>query len=176
MAFNKKKQRKRLLEAAEGYLELEMPKYALQQINAIDDPDECGFAVFQLRGEALRQQEDYPAALKAFRRALMEKPKNVDVLMGMAWCFKRTGQLQRAINAMQRAYKEAPQEPIVLYNLSCYYSLAGDKEQSLSWLGRALRMRKGLRSLIADETDFDPLRNDPDFQFIAGIKKPTDAA
>lgn len=70
---------------------------------------------------------------------------------------------------MEQAYQASPKQPIVLYNLSCYFSLAGDKAQALSWLGRALRIEPTLRELIPDESDFDPLRNDPDFQFVIGI-------
>ena len=55
-----------------------------------------------------------------------------------------------------------------------YYSLAGDKTQALSWLGRALRMKSSLRSLIADESDFDPLRDDPDFQYVTGAEHLSD--
>ena len=69
---------------------------------------------------------------------------------------------------MEEAYHSDPEQPIVLYNMSCYFALAGNKAQSLSWLGRALRMEAGLRKLIDDETDFDGLRDDPDFQLIVG--------
>ncbi|NOX54523.1 MAG: hypothetical protein GXP27_08805, partial [Planctomycetes bacterium] len=53
--------------------------------------------------------------------------------------------------------------------------LAGDKDGALRWLGRALRMDPSLRELIPEETDFDPLRNDPDFRFVAGIDTDQDA-
>jgi tetratricopeptide (TPR) repeat protein len=92
--------------------------------------------------------------------------------MGLAWCYKRTDQLAKSIEAMHQAYLAHRSEAIVLYNLSCYYSLAGNKEQALSWLGRALRMRPDLRQLIADETDFDPLRNDSDFQHLIHLSEP----
>ena len=91
--------------------------------------------------------------------------------MAMAWCYKRTDQLPKAISAMERAYRIAPQESIVLYNLACYWSLAGNKTQCLSWLGRALRMNTVLLDLIATESDFDPLRHDPDFQHLVNLVK-----
>lgn len=165
----------RTLEAARGYLMLDMPRHALEQLDTVYDPDQLAFEIHELRGEALQRQEDYPAALKAFRRALLENPNSVAVLMGMGWCYKRTGQLPRAINALKRAYRVDPDEPIVLYNLSCYFALAGDKEQTLSWLGRALRMESSLQNLIADETDFDQLRGDPDFQFVTTAGRQPDA-
>ena len=91
--------------------------------------------------------------------------------MAMAWCYKRTNQLPRAITSMEQAYRIAPKQAVILYNLSCYWSLAGNKTQSLSWLGRALRMDKALRQLIDQETDFDSLRHDPDFQMLIGMVK-----
>ena len=64
---------------------------------------------------------------------------------------------------MHDAYLAHRETPVVLYNLSCYYALAGQKTQALSWLARALRMDADLRRLIPDETDFDPIRNEPEF-------------
>jgi tetratricopeptide (TPR) repeat protein len=169
MAINPKRHGKRLLEAARGYLMLEMPDHALRELRRIDSSDGNLFDICQLKGESLRQKKEHDEALAVFSRALEERPDDLTVLMGMAWCYKRTGQLSNAISTLEQAYQSSPKEPIVLYNLSCYFSLAGDKIQALSWLGRALRMEPALRDLIQDESDFDPLRNDPDFQFVIGI-------
>jgi len=155
-----------MLEAAEGYLALDMPQHALRSLREIDDPDQTLFAANFLRGEALRHLERYDEALDAFGRAFAQDPDNVSLLMGMAWCYKRTNQLPKAISAMEQAYRIAPKEAIILYNLSCYWSLTGNKIQALSWLGRSLRMDRSLRKLVDSETDFDPLRNDPDFRLI----------
>lgn len=167
MAKNLRLRRERRLEAARGYLMLDMPDHALRELNGIEDPERATFAIQQLRGEALRQKEDYEAAIDAYQRARDENAGDLTVLMGLAWCYKRRDRLDRAIELMREAYEVAPEEAVVLYNLACYFSLSGDKEQALSWLGRALRMDSSLRKLIPEETDFDPLRDDPDFQFIA---------
>jgi tetratricopeptide (TPR) repeat protein len=160
--------RQKLLSAAEGYIELGMHPQALASLNQIERGDHGDFAVNFLRGDALRNLERYDEALVALHRAFDEKPNDVALLMAMAWCYKRTNQLPRAITSMEQAYKIAPKEAVILYNLSCYWSLAGNKTQSLSWLGRALRMDKSFRKLIDDETDFDSLRHDADFQMIVG--------
>ena len=67
---------------------------------------------------------------------------------------------------MKLAYQFHKSEPLVVYNMACYYALAGDKENALSWLGRSLRMDREFLHKIHDETDFDSLRNDPDFQHL----------
>ena len=169
MAINPKQRRERLLEAARGYLTLEMPDHALRKLRRIDSSDDELFEIYQLQGESLRQKKEHEEALSVFSRALEERPDDLTVLMGMAWCYKRIGQLHNAISTMEQAYQSCPKEPIILYNLSCYYSLSGDKTQALSWLGKALRKEPALRELISDESDFDPLRNDPDFQFVIRI-------
>ena len=158
--------RERQLAAAEGYITLGMYSHALASLDKIVDPEEAAFELNYQRGDALRHLGRHDEALLAFHRAFEEKPDDVDLLMAMAWCYKRTNQLPRAITSMEQAYRIAPKQAVILYNLSCYWSLAGNKTQSLSWLGRALRMDNGYRRLIDDEPDFDSLRNDPDFQLI----------
>lgn len=169
MALSALARRERRLEAARGYLALEMPDHAVRELNAVDTPEECAFEVNQLRGEALRLNKQHDEALRVYSRALAENPQDVSVMLGMAWCYKRTDQLDKAISAMENAYQAASDEPIVLYNLACYFALAGDKNQALSWLGRSLRMDASLRKLIPDEPDFNRLRDDRDFQLIAGL-------
>jgi tetratricopeptide (TPR) repeat protein len=187
----------RRLQAASGYLDLEMPAHALRALDEIPDPELTPFEFHYLQGQALRAAGHFEKALIALSRAREERPDELDVLMGLAWCYKRTDQLSRAISAMEDAYRAHPKVPVVLYNIACYYSLAGDKAQALSWLGRALRMeaslrkviveepdfdrpgpalqrQSSLRELIADESDFDPLRNDPDFQYITSLEHLTD--
>jgi Flp pilus assembly protein TadD len=183
----------RRLLAASGYLDLEMPAHALRELDGIAHPEATPFEFHYFRGQALRVAGRFEEALVALSRAHEERPDDLDVLMGLAWCFKRTDQLPRAISTMEEAYRAHPKVPVVLYNIACYHSLARDKTQALSWLGRALRMeaalrkliaeesdfesmrtQRSLRDLIADESDFDPLRNDPDFQYITSLELLTD--
>lgn len=166
MTISTRAKRERRLEAARGYLMLSMPDHALRELELVPNPERIPCTLHRLRGEALQEKEDYAAALKAYDIVHEQKPDDVDVLLRMAWCYKRTDQLHRAIEATQHAYHVDSTEPIIVYNLACYFALDGDKPQALSWLGRALRMDKKLRRLIDDESDFDSLRNDPDFQMI----------
>ncbi|HID24267.1 MAG TPA: tetratricopeptide repeat protein [Planctomycetaceae bacterium] len=175
MTFHPEKLRRRHLEAAHGYLLLDLPDQALQELDQIDDPGPEAFEVYRLRGESFLQKQQYRRALEAFEQAETLRPNNLAVGIGRGRCYKRTGQLDRAIATMQTLYRFYPDEPIVLYNLSCYLALAGDKDGALRWLGRALRMEPALRKLIPEDTDFDSLRDDPDFRFVAGIDTDQDA-
>lgn len=166
MIINTETRRKRQLRAAEGYLSLGMPDHALEALTKVSDPGEAAFDCHMLRGDALRVKLDHQQALNCFRQAHELNPGSLEALLGMAWCHKRIGCLDQSIASMRRAYENHSTVPVVLYNLACYYSLAGRKEQALSWLGRALRMDRSFGKLVPDETDFDPLRNDPEFRHL----------
>jgi tetratricopeptide (TPR) repeat protein len=166
MAFNPQKIRMRQLQAAEGYIALSMPEHALRELDQIGDVGSHDFQMNMLRGEALLLKLDHQHALDAYRQAHIDKPTELGPLLRMAWCLKRVDQLPQAIDIMKLAYQFHKSVPLVLYNMACYYALAGDKENALSWLGRSLRMDREYLDKIADETDFDSLRNDPDFQHL----------
>ena len=163
MIIDASRRAKRRMDAAQGYLMLDLPDRALRELDEIIDTDGATYEYHLLRGEALRAKSDHRAALDAFRKAHTASPEDLGALMGMAWCFKRIDRVDQSIETMQLAYESHKEVPVVLYNLACYYSLAGEKELALSWLGRALRMDLGFMKLVPKETDFDLLRDDPDF-------------
>jgi tetratricopeptide (TPR) repeat protein len=166
MIFNTDKRQKRHLRAAEGFLSLGMPDHALDALKQISDPAEATVDLYLLRGDALRAKQEHELALACFQQAHELSSTSLEALMGMAWCHKRLDRLDQSIDCMRQAYQAHPTIPVVLYNMACYYSLAGNKEQALSWLGRALRMSPSLGKLVADESDFDPLRDDPDLKHL----------
>lgn len=156
----------RYFNAAEGYLMLEMAEQALRELSHIGSTERDSEKYYCLLGQAQQMAQQYKEALEAFQRAYEKDPKNLTTLMGMAWCYKRTDQIPLAVLIMEEAYQNHAEEPIVLYNLSCYFALVGDKANAISWLGRSLRMEPELKNLIDEESDFDSLRNDKDFQFV----------
>ncbi len=170
MTVTSQTQLKKNLLAAEGYLMLEMADKALEKLDLIPECDDRCFEFYTLKAEAYRLKKDHAQALDAFHSAYSVNPTDVSTLLGMAWCYKRVGQLDCAISIMHQAYKISPKQPIILYNLSCYYALNRNKEEALHWLVRSLRLDASLRKLIDEETDFDQFRDDKDFQFIITAK------
>lgn len=166
MALSSRKVIQKRLDAARAYLMLSMPGYALDELGRLDEYPSCRFDLNLLRGEALRDQSDFSAALVAYTQARASRPENLQVLLGIAWCQKRLDRLPLAIETMEEARRIHPDEPIVNYNLACYFALAGNKPRALECLGRSLRMDPDLVLLLDTESDFDSLRSDPDFRFV----------
>lgn len=57
-----------------------------------------------------------------------------------------------------------PEYPSLLYNLACCESLAGRKQDAIEHLRLALERSNKVRSFLADDSDLDPLRDEPGFQ------------
>ena len=163
---------RRILREASGYLELEMPRQALETLDRAEEPGTFRGQTSYLRGEALRALERYAEAIEPLREAAALTPSNLSVYFALGWCLKRDQRLPEAIEALETAEKIAPEEALIHYNLACYQSLAGRKAAALACLSHALRLDARLRDNIGDETDFDPLRNDPDFRALIDAQTP----
>jgi tetratricopeptide (TPR) repeat protein len=154
----------RKLLAAEGYLELDLPRSALDILQSRSDWATMQFEASFLTGEALRVLGRYREALKPLEVAAGLKPGDVDVAIALGWCYKRTHRLAQAIDALERAERENPQHALIHFNLACYWSLAGNPAKSLDELTVALELDPKLRNLIPGESDFDAVRGLPEFE------------
>ena len=155
---------KRLLDEAEGYLMLDIPVRTLEILERHDDWATMQFEASFLKGEALRSLERYREALKPLEVAAKLRPGDLAVAIALGWCYKRTHRLAQAIDALERASRENAEEPLLHYNLACYWSLAGNLPKALDELAIALDQEPNLRNLINEESDFDKLRGNPEFE------------
>ena len=154
---------RRLLDEAEGYLILELPRRSLQILESRPDWSTMQFEANLLKGEALRCLERYREALRPLEIAASLRPGDSRVALALGWCYKRTNRLAQAIDSLERALREHPEHALLHYNLACYWSLAGNSPKALDALSMALELDADLRSLMAEESDFDHLRGDPEF-------------
>lgn len=168
-----------LLRRAAGYLELgellvgpdsETPpkarrllERALDELRQLPEDARSGPLASLIEGEALRAMGSWEEAIGPLVRAAEADPKRLEVWLGLGWCFKRLGRLDKAIDALQSGLSAAPDQPILLYNLACYHSLAGDVATAIDFLTRAISIDSRFRDLTGAERDFDPIRSDPRF-------------
>jgi len=84
----------RRLTAAEGYLELDMPDYALEELAGIGDAGAYSGVADWLAGEALREKKQYDAAIESLKRAVRDipVPHNRAAVEALTVCLRNTGQ------------------------------------------------------------------------------------
>ena len=94
------------------------------------------------------------------------EPADIRVRIALGWCYKRIGRLDLAIYSLDQALAIEPDEPLLRYNLACYLSLAGQKRRALRFLFQAMSSNPIYREMAQSESDFDPIRSDPEFRAI----------
>lgn len=65
---------------------------------------------------------------------------------------------------------EQPVYPLLFYNLACSESILGQRDQAIEHLGRAVALSTEFLGYAREDTDLDPIRDDP--RFVALISTP----
>ena len=124
-----------------------------------------------LLGMARRALGQEAGSLEALRRGLDVVTRHVELnpddarayyLGGLA-CV-RLGERERGLDWGARALELEPEEPIVIYNVAGIYALAGESERALDCLELAMAGGWGRRDWLAQDSDFETLRDHPRFQ------------
>ena len=96
-------------------------------------------------------------------------PENLHAYLAIAWCFKRTDEIDKAIDALKLALKIDPSNALTHYNLACYWALSDNVELAVLHLSFALDLNSDYRDKVANESDFDSIRDSQSFQAIVTV-------
>ncbi len=111
----------RRLQAAEGYLELNLPQRARAELNAIEDQGPFEAAIALLKGEALKIEERYDEALVPLKRAatMIPAPLNKRAWRSLSECYRNSGRQELAeiadlvVNAEEQQPAERSPQAVV---------------------------------------------------------------
>ena len=145
-------------------LALEMFKRAIQ----IDPADIFATAFMSMAhsnlGEAQKASETGLEALRKLRKHLQLNPDNVRALQLIATHSAKVGNHDDAREYLEKLLKLSPSDTGVLYNSACAYALMGDTDRSLEFLEKALSQGQNLYDWARNDSDFDSLRDNPQFK------------
>jgi tetratricopeptide (TPR) repeat protein len=177
--------RQQLLQEAEGYLDLvlvlgenwplsppardRVARRALNTLSRLGESDASHHHALYLKGQAYKVLGQYQDAIEPLRQAVDLDPDNIHIHLSLAWCYKRVGKLDLAIQSLEDALDADRTEGIIHYNLACYWSLARNVGLTLAYLAQAFEMDANYRDMVADEPDFDPVRNHPEFVALTSV-------
>jgi hypothetical protein len=74
------------------------------------------------------------------------------------------GRWDEAADLGRQLIEEHGENPHLLYNLACVESLAGRSADAIAHLGRAAEMWGGALEMARQDSDFDPIRDEPAFR------------
>lgn len=64
----------------------------------------------------------------------------------------------------EMAIRLDPRNDLAYYNLACYYALSGNYKSTIANLSKAVQLNSEHKKSAADDSDFDSIRSDNDFQ------------
>jgi hypothetical protein len=145
-----------------------------------------GRAVFELDGDRV----DAPAGTLVFARpgvkrtAVAEEPDTTIIALGGTpgkayepvgwelWAPLRplyeTGEHAEVVERLRVLVEAHPQYALLFYNLACCESLTGRTTDAVDHLRRAIDMSEQFRAYAQDDSDLDPIRDEPAFKELIG--------
>ena len=181
----KQAQRQKYILAAEGYLELataldsacsldldlkkQLVDLALNSLNQVTRPGGHKPYILFLKGQAHRIAKRPRLAITFFEQSHKIDDENLHTCLALAWCCKRTQQIDRAVEVMQTAVEMNSESCISHYNLACYCALNQRIDDALMHLSFALNLNPDYLARIAAESDFDSIRDNPRFADITTL-------
>jgi tetratricopeptide (TPR) repeat protein len=145
-----------------------------------------GRARFEVDGEPLDAPADTFVFVRpgAKRTAFAEEPGTTVLALGGApgqayeahgweiWSPLRplyeAGEYAEAADRARELAEAHPEYPMLIYNLACCESLAGRKADALEHLRAAIDRQEGIRSFAAEDSDFNPIRDERQFKELVG--------
>jgi tetratricopeptide (TPR) repeat protein len=157
-----------------------------------DEPHEELYLVHQGRAgfDVDGERQDAPAGTLVFvrpdvkRTAFAEEPGTTIIAMGgmpghafepdgwEIWTPLRplydAGDYERVIETGRAVIEANPQYPEPMFNLACCESLLGRTRDALEHLRRAIASSDRMRSFAREDSDLDPIRDEPAFKELVG--------
>jgi tetratricopeptide (TPR) repeat protein len=163
-------------------------------INEHDEADEDEELYFVLRGQAVFELDgdrvDAPAGTLVFARpgvkrtAFAQEPETTIIALGgtpgkayevHGWEFwaplrplYEAREYAEAADRGRKVLEANPQYADLFYNIACCESLAGQTDEAIDHLRRAIELSERSRTYAKDDSDFDPIRNEPAFKELIG--------
>ncbi len=133
-----------------------------------DDAQSLTLLAFTYRtmGDEARALEVSQQALVRLERLLSLNPDDPRLIYLSADALAQIGNRDEALRRAERAASLDPDDPYAMYGLACIYSRLGEQDKALTALETATTCGFGHKAWIINDSDFDPIRDDPRFQAI----------
>jgi hypothetical protein len=78
------------------------------------------------------------------------------------------GEYAEVVDRLRALVASSPQYPMLFFNLACCESLTGRTSDALDHLRRAVEMSEEFRQSAKEDSDLDPIRDEPEFKQLIG--------
>lgn len=141
------------MNAAEGYLQLEMPDDAMAELEKLPAAVRLGLhaAELELAAEMMRKQWNSGAIIA--KVLCQRKPTKKSYFLHAAYCLHETGDTLAAKNVLMRGPKSLMKDGLFHYNMGCYAAALGDLEEAKRYVLASFELDPELRKTAEDDED-----------------------
>ena len=154
----------RMVDSIEGYYLLKMYDEALAEVKNLFKIDKDNLFGQYYEGLIYLDKKDYRRAQWPFLKILKLKPDMAEAYVHLAFIYRRTESLEKAIETIKEALSIDPDLAIANYNIACYYSQANRVDIAIDCLKKAISREKRYIELAEKDDDFDSIRKDEKFK------------
>jgi len=150
----------RILLAAQGYIELEMPAEALAELDRLPPEDRDREEVLQLRLFVMMRGRLWQPALEVCSRLRQLCPSSSTGFIHGAFCLHEMGRTAEAKSLLLQGPSSLAKEATFFYNLGCYDAVLGNLQEAAAALRTSFEMDKKFREIA---------KYDPDLKSVTGL-------
>jgi len=106
------------------------------------------------------------------RHPWVRLPESVSLYAPEVWDPARPlfaeGKYAEAAELGRGLIEQRPDQAFLYFNVACCESLAGQKDEAIEHLRQAIERWDGFKEMAAQDSDFDPIRDEPRFRDLVG--------
>lgn len=148
----------RTLRAAQGYLELEMPSEALEEMNSLPPEYLHRPDVIRLRVGIALQASEWHIGLALSRQLCAMEPRESLGFIHAAYCLHELGRTAEAKQTLLDGPQTLLLEATYYYNMGCYHARLGEIEDAQVYVERAFELDPAFRENARFDPDLENLR------------------
>lgn len=146
------------LNAAIGYLNLDLPDEALAELDGMDAADRVRPETGALRTAVLIKRRDWEGALALAISLCKATPLHPSPYLDAAFCLHELKRTREARDLLAHGPATLRQNGIFFYNMACYEAQLGNLGPARDYLAQAVQLDDRYRSMALHDPDLGPLR------------------
>lgn len=141
------------IDAVTGYLQLEMPVEAIEELEEIASAAGEDERYLELLLAAQMMDKRWNKAVESAQQLCKLSPKRKSFFIHAAFCLHETGDTLAAKRALLAGPRTLAQDALYHYNMGCYDAILGNVGEARSHLERAFELDDSLRETAKEDED-----------------------